>query len=243
MTNQDERILTMLMMGFSYSDLHMHVKNKSISGISPDLTIHGLEKYKNKYGVTPTLITLSNPRNFDESVGLKDEIERTHNVGDRVEIDVMEYEFNMSRKSTEKKSKKLPTFGGAIAAAVCVDVDSGKIFGTLLQTTANSVDYVREFHQQFKMAGHTWKSMAADSGVLIQSTFKVYSTEVEKYLKANNIRSILSEPERHKNGTAVIEIVIKLIKQLMNLAFKYIEANPNFHLLPFTMDQVHRLWG
>ena len=119
--NMEQRILILMMMGFSYADIYQHVLNRekkknSINGFPPDLTLAGLEKYKHKYGVTPTLVTLSQPHTINESEGLKDKIKSTEKPGDRIEIDCFEYEFNESRTKSTKHSKKLTSFGGAMSA-------------------------------------------------------------------------------------------------------------------------------
>ena len=202
-SNMEQRILTLMMMGFSYADIYQHVLNRekkknSINGFPPDLTLAGLEKYKHKYGVTPTLVTLSQPHTINESEGLKDKIKSTEKPGDRIEIDCFEYEFNESRTKSTKHSKKLTSFGGAIAAVVCVDVDSGFIFGQLIDTFSNSISYVKQFHQQIVRDSHIVSRLGADTGVITESVFRVYSPTVETYCLENKIIPILSESENHK---------------------------------------------
>ena len=48
-SNQTERILTLLMTGLSFRDWHMHVKHGSLGGIPPDLTLHGLNRFEYRY--------------------------------------------------------------------------------------------------------------------------------------------------------------------------------------------------
>jgi len=57
-SNQTERILTLLMTGLSFRDLYSHVSNGSLEGLPPDLTISALNNYEHKYGCTPELIQL-----------------------------------------------------------------------------------------------------------------------------------------------------------------------------------------
>ena len=104
-------------MGLSYSDIYQHVLNKeknkiSIAGFPPDLTLAGLEKYKYKYGVTPTLVTLAQPHTINESQGLKNKVQATSKPGDRIEIDCFEYEFNEKKGKSEKSSSS----GGEITS-------------------------------------------------------------------------------------------------------------------------------
>ena len=48
-SNQEERILTLLMTGLTFRDLYMHVKNKSLSGLPPDLTAAGPNRFAHKF--------------------------------------------------------------------------------------------------------------------------------------------------------------------------------------------------
>jgi hypothetical protein len=45
-SNQSERILTMLMTGLSFQDLYLHVTNGSLDGMPPDLTIPALNHFE-----------------------------------------------------------------------------------------------------------------------------------------------------------------------------------------------------
>ena len=66
-SNQTERILTLLMTGLSFRDWQMHVKHGSLGGIPPDLTSHGLNRFEYRYGRTPDIVRLAHP------TGLRDE--------------------------------------------------------------------------------------------------------------------------------------------------------------------------
>jgi hypothetical protein len=80
--------------------------------------------------------------------------------------------------------------------------------------------------------------VACDSGVMSQSTYQVMTPAVERYFQEQHIIPRLSEPDRHNNGTPLVESTILVIKQLMRMAFTYIFRNPNFDLLGFSDIQV-----
>lgn len=73
-SNVEERILTMLLTGFSYADLYQLAKSNGIGGLHPDINVKTLNRYMQKYGATPTLITLSRPRTVADRTGLKDKL-------------------------------------------------------------------------------------------------------------------------------------------------------------------------
>lgn len=55
-SNSTDRILTLLLSGFSFDDWKSHVKNKSLDGIPPDVTTKALDSFERKYGKTPDII-------------------------------------------------------------------------------------------------------------------------------------------------------------------------------------------
>lgn len=241
-SNTEERLLTMMLMGFSYGDLYKLATHNSIGGLHPDISTVNLNRFMTKYGATPSLITLSHPKKVSNPVGLKDKIPDPTQVGE-LEIDVFEYDFNTDKYDKEKRVKKLPTFGGAIAAALCVDRYSGFVCGKLITSMSNSVEYVTSFIDSVRQVNHTVTHVACDSGVMSQSTFQVMTPVVETYFRQQKIIPRLSEPEQHQNGTPLVETTVLIIKQLMRMAFKYILSNPNFNLLGFSELQVKKLWG
>ena len=238
----EERILTMFIMGFSYGDLYKLTSSNSLGGLHPAITKTSLHKFMTKYGATPALITMSHPKKIDNPAGLKDKVPDPTKVGE-LEIDVFEYDYNTDKVDKQKRVKKLSTFGGAIAVALCVDKFSGYACGKLLTSTANSIDYVKLLIESVRQYNHTVTHVACDSGVMSQSTFQVMSPIVERYFQEEHIIPRLSEPDNHKNGTPLVESSILIIKQLMRMAFMYIFRNPNFNLLGFTELQVKKLWG
>ena len=65
-SNQTERILTLLMTGLTFRDWHSHVNNRSLGVIPPNLSIHGLNKFEYRYGRTPDIVQLAHPEIFVE---------------------------------------------------------------------------------------------------------------------------------------------------------------------------------
>lgn len=113
----------------------------------------------------------------------------------------------------------------------------------LLQSTANSKDYVDHFIKLYRLVDIVIELIAADSGVTSESKFRVFTTEVERLLLQSNIKSERAEPRNHSRGTAVIERSIRMIKELTRLAVVYVLTNPNFESFGFTRINVLKLWG
>ena len=248
-SNTSERILTMLMTGLSFQDLYLHVKNGSLDGMPPDLTIPALNHFENKYGRTPEFIRLAQPKNPGHRKGLMTQRPDLKGCGERYEIDCMEPELTSEGLTdfNEKvsKTRKLVSHGGAIAGAVGVDCYSGFIHGKLLKSTANSVSFVNEFIAKIELEGWNVAVLAADSGVLTSSMFQVMTPAVEAMCLKHQpvIRAVRSEPYDHSLETGTVENAIGIIKRLIALAVTIILRNPNLSVTGFTKIQVLKLWG
>jgi len=197
-SNQTERILTLLMTGLSFRDLYSHVRNGSLEGLPPDLTISALNKYEHRYGCTPEIIQLSTSRNPGHRQGLMTvRLELTH-CGERYEIDCMEPDQSHAAIEEVEKVKfqhrRLTSHGGAIAGAVGVDCYSGFVHGKLLKSTSNSVVFVSEMIARVELEGWTVEVLAADSGVLTSSMFQVMTPAVEAMCLARS--PILKSPDQ-----------------------------------------------
>eukprot|EP01034_Spumella_vulgaris_P022931 gene22931-29109_t len=235
-SNTTQRILAMLLTGMSFKDLYLCVKNKSLGGMHPDLTIQALNHFEHKYGRTPDVVRLANPANFRSRSGLMSS-ENIERVGERVEMDGLVSDYNETVGSG--KTKKLPTHGGAVAAVVA----SGRAWGKLLKSTSNARSYVLECIENYRLYGIKIELLAADSGITSQSMFEVFTTDVEKLLQEHQIKQERAEPYNHSRGTPVVERVIRAIKELIRLAMMYILTNPNFESLGFTKVNILKLWG
>ena len=240
-SNATERVLTMLMTGFSFADLYSHVKNSSLSGMPPDLTLKVLNNFEHKFGRTPDIIRLATPIDIANSKGLMENLNDITFVGQRIEIDIMESDYNFEIK--EGRTKKLPSHGGAIACAVCVDCFSGYVHGKLLKSTANTKIFIEEFIELYELENVLIKLLASDSGIVSQTMFQVWTPDAEKMLLKKKIKSERAEPYNHQRGTPTIERTIRMIKELMRIAMMCIFRNPNFETLGFPKVQVLKLWG
>lgn len=251
--NGDERILTLMLSGFNYQDLLKVTENKLITGLPPDLTKHQLYRFANRYGTTPDIVRLALPVNRPNLHGLKDIPEPIIRVGQQVEMDVFDFDYNVVTPENEdtqpnannkpKKARKLETWGGAIAAAVCVDCHSGLLMGKLIKNFRNTKEWVQYFMDEYGRYGYNIEELATDSGVIKQTVYQVNDTELEKLCKDNYIKLNISEPHNHSRGTPTVESSIHLIKGLMRMAFMYIFRNPNFNTFGFTKVQIQKFWG
>lgn len=250
-SNQTERILTLLMTGLTFRDWQMHVKNGSLGGIPPDLTLHGLNRFEYRYGRTPDIVQLAHPVNIRDATGLREDRVEPTRLGDRIEIDCFYSDYNVreSISSNENKSatirtRKLPTHGGAIAGALCVDCYSSFIHGQLLKSVAHPETFVEGFLSRLKLDDVSVSTLAADGGVVTNSMFQVLTTKVDALCKKWKVKSIeRSEPYSHARITGSVEREIGIIKTLIRLAITLILRNPNFPVLGFTPLMIFKLWG
>ena len=58
-SNQEERILTLLMTGLTFRDWRSHLKHGSLHGIPRDLTPGGMDTFEYRYGWTPDIMNLA----------------------------------------------------------------------------------------------------------------------------------------------------------------------------------------
>ena len=250
-SNQTERILTLLMTGLSFRDWHMHVKHGSLGGIPPDLTLHGLNRFEYRYGRTPDIVQLANPVNIRDSSGLREDRAEPTCPGQRIEIDCLYSDYNvresvpsLDNKSVTLRTRKLPTHGGAIAGAVCVDCYSSFVHGRLLKSVSHPEIFVEGFLSRLKLDDVLVCTLAADGGVVTNSMFQVLTTKVEALCKKWNVKTIeRSEPYSHARITGSVEREIGVIKPLIRLAITLILRNPNFPVLGFTPLMIFKLWG
>ena len=239
-SNKEERILSMLLMGFTHKDLYDMAKSGSVNGLPRDLTKHALNQFSHRHGTSPDILQLARPNLAGNTKGYMAPKQTLTQVGQRVEADYMFTDFNMV---ISKRTVKIPTLGGAIAGFVTVDCFSDYIHGNLVSSVADSVDQIKHVHQQYKRDGHTIQTFAGDGGVIIQSEYRVLLPAAQQYLLKEKIKPEVGEPYNHDNGNEVIERIIRAIKELILMAIMYILNNPNFNLIGFTQHEIFQLWG
>ena len=210
-SNQKERVLTLLLTGLSFRDWSILVKHDSISGVPPDVTTQMLNSFEHQYGCTPDIVRLAVPIQPDQQWGLMDPPVVLERVGQRYEVDCLTMDYNETPKKLQQDSplpepaavvkppKKLPSHGGATCAVLGVDCYSGYVHGRLLKSTANSVSYVGELIAQVEQEHNKVELLAADSGVLTASLFQVMTPDLEKYLQDHRppITPERGEPDNH----------------------------------------------
>ena len=253
-SNVEERILAYLLSGFTITAMIKQLEDKSIAGVHPDVTIAALQKFATKWGHSPDVAQLAKPTKMGNIKGYMAVPEELKEVGDKVEADFFESDFNelpvepkenVSEDVTikKKKTKKLPTHGGAVAGFLVVDCYSQFLMGQLVKSTANAAELVKETIDKYAIDGHKIQLFSADSGVTSQSTFRVFTTAVEKVCLDERIETRRGEPHNHSNGTQTIEGMIRPVRNLMRMAMQYILRNPNLPQLGFTKEQILKLWG
>ena len=253
----EERILATLLSGLTFKDLLTMTKNESVLGMPRDITPQSLHSFENKYGRTPDILQLAFPDLSGNKKGyFAPPVPLTH-CGQRIEADYFEAEFNdipytdtpdptpAATTTKPKKVKKLPSFGGATAGYVYLDVHSGYVNGILVTSMKNPLPLVQATIKAQTNRGYVPSIFAADQGVISQSLFRVSIPAVQKFLREHNPPIIpeCGEAHNHNNGTPYIEHIIRQIKELIRFAILYLLRNPNFASFHFTRRQCLRLWG
>lgn len=244
-SNESDRVLSMLMVGFTLNDLKSLLKNQSLGGMPPDLTEKALNRFEHRHGNRPDIITLAIPLDRRNYSGLMSEPDPLTKVGERVEVDCFESDYNEQKLDKEKKAKKLRSWGGAIASALMVDVYSGYLHVRPLLSLSNSLEYLKAFVNEYKLHKHNIQRLAADSGVVSQSKFQVLVPVAETYLIEQGIKPERAEPNNHSRGTPNVENAIRRIKTLTRVAVTYILTNPAFSNpnLGMTEEDIKRLYA
>ena len=214
-SNVNERVLATLLTGISFADLYSMVKNENVEGLPHELTDKVLNRFANDYGRTPDVVQLSTPNLAGNHKGYMATPEKLTHVGQRVEADYFDSEFNEYESvpspdgSTiqRRTTTKLPTHGGAIAFFMAVDVYSGFPSGRLVKDKKNAVQQVKYVVDDYTRDQHTMDLFAADQGVISQSEFRVMTPAVQAFLNGHKPRGIkveCSEPYSHNYDTSHI---------------------------------------
>jgi hypothetical protein len=250
-SNGEERILAYLLSGLTWDMLWDAVHGGSLLGLHPGITKTLLSRFARKWGKTPDVAQLAHPNVTGNEKGYMSEREREDEVG-VVQMDIMFYDFNESisevplargPKWPVKRRSKLMTFGGAIAASLLVDEKTGYCLGKLVRKTAVPLEVIEEAFGIYKMYGHKIRKFKADSGISTSSEFKVFTTEVDKFLIKEGCEIVKAEPFNHANGIPLVERCIQSVKNKMRMAFQYALTNQNIVRIGFSPLQITRLWG
>ncbi len=253
-SNTEERILAYLLSGLTVPNMIQTVKNGSIGGLHPDITVRALYSFSHKWGESPDAVQLGHPSKLGNKKGYMSVSEQSTQCGAYVEMDYFEPEFNEistvgssplhdDNGLKKKMSRKIMSHGGAIAGCVTYDSATGYVNGRLVQSVAKPLALVKESVERYALSGHLIKEFAADSGVVSQSQYRVLTTEVETYLLSQGIKFHRAEPHNHSNGSPGVERTIRSIKELIRTAVHYILRNPNFEFTGFRQVDILKLWG
>jgi len=180
----------MLLTGLSYNDLYSMVKAGKVQGIPRNITINALNNFNHKYGKTPDILQMALPQLTGNNKGYMAPKAVLKEVGDRVEADFFQAEFNEIIEegiSKQKKTVKLLSHGEASGAYICVDVFSGYPHGWLVNSFAETKNQVKRTVDVYKVESQNIKVFAADQGILTQSRYMVLLPEVTKYLLEQSI--------------------------------------------------------
>jgi hypothetical protein len=142
-----------------------------------------------------------------------------------------------------KRVNKLKDRGGADHAEVSVDCATGYLMGHLRKPQHRALDSVKEVVAEYALYGKSIKVLAADSGFLAVSPYRLLTPESIKFLIESKVLYERAESYNHSMGTPRAEVNIKLLKMKMRMAYRYIESNSYVDKLPFSRLNILQLWG
>lgn len=250
----DELVTSTLMMGIPLPALKIAISKGTITGFHPKLTTRCLSSYEGRYGRSPDVIMMAHPNKEGnkKGYGSQSKPDVISRVGQRVEMDFMECDFNeeqlvdpnpTSTSAFRKKVKKLVSAGGAVAAWVAYDVYSGFVYGRLVSSVANAHECVKELVEYYEKHGHKVEELIADRGIITEGKFRIHTPATLAYCSSKGIRTRSAEPYNHSNGTPHAERVIQVVKNMIRQATLYLLMSPNIKQLGYTRQDILRLWG
>jgi hypothetical protein len=235
--------------------------------------LESLVRYEKEHGRSPDVVQIALAHQIGNQKAFERQKEPLRRVGQRIELDAFSWDANdratreskrQARQSLSKSEReqeelldndensiyserkrvdKLKERGGADHVEIFMDCYSGKVFGKLRKPGSRAIDGVKECIATLQALGVKIEKFAADSGYLTDSQYRVFTSEVVAYLLECNIEIERAEAYNHSIGTAFIENMVKLIKQLMRQAYRYVEMNVNIKKLAFKELDILKLWG
>lgn len=255
-SSTDQLILAYLLAGFTINQIQTALKHTSIYGFHPLITHGALKKFTDTYGFTPDAVQLATATRLPNVPAYNTPPTEYTKIGECLEIDCMESEFNIEEVKTDKNGKRHVThsralsLGGARYAVVGVDCYTGFIVGSVLPQLKNPLKMIEDILHQMRTAAKAKHgdiaitSIAADQGVASKSHFRVVNTDVEAFAKVNHISLRTADPYNHSNGCSRVERAIRSIKTLMRIGMQYLLNNANImSIMKLVPNEALRLWG
>jgi len=241
--NENDRIMTLLLCGWSMKDLEAAAKYNTILGMHPTITSEAIREFIKLNGSSLNVVSMALSRN-QPNIGAFEGIRKKPERMGHLQMDIGEFDFLDELKEGDKKRRKLASFGGALFFALWVDEYSGFLRGKLLKNTKNVVEVVKYAIQGLRRDGHTAHEFTADTGINSAAVWQVMSPEVERYLLDEGILVKRSEPRNHANGTSQVEAGIGNVKILIRFAYQYMFGNNILSKLKDVKESdILKLWG
>ena len=240
-SNEQERVIGMLMSGLSMNDLRSMVKNKSVTGLDKRITEQSLNSVSKDFGTTISHKQLALPYQARKGKGYFAEPEKLTHCGQLVEMDYADALWNF--QDEKGNTRKLPTAGGAVCMFTCVDAFSGYAWGALGKNKKDSLAWVTRCSEFYERLNHPMKTVSADQNIHIRSNHQVIVPAVDKFLSEKRIEKRSVENYLHNNGGQHIERFFRSEHELQLYAIIHILQIPQFDKLGFTETQVKSLWG
>lgn len=252
MDTADEVILTNLLCGHTLRNLKHIVKHRTVTGLHPSVTVENLSRFERQFGRSTDPVQLALNHRAGNQVGFETSVENLVSVGQRVGCDIFTSDYNLpgttvmksDGSSSRDATRKLPTYGGAIAFFLSVDAYSGFIIPRLVKKLSKSYLLISDLIKTYQMYGHTIQTLATDEGIINPGECRVTDTKSMELLLNNNIKFDQAEPHNHSNGLALPENAGKNIKQLMRMAITYLMTNKYvMDYFKWKPTQYLQLWG
>ena len=250
----DDRVLGYIMMGMSLKTLRMGIGNgdkREILGIHPAITLKAIRQFEKKHGRSPDILQLANLdiQPHQHTFEKEGSAIVAKNPGDIMEMDNFYSDFNEKRKDEKtgelyKRAVKVESLGGGIAYNIAVDETTGFMYGQMITTATKSTNIVeRVLNMVETTTKNKAKVIAADSGVVSESMFKVFTPETLAMLNNRLVRHRRSMPHEHSIGSCKVEVGGRYVKRLQRLAYRYCFNNPNFKKIAWSRSDLIKLWG
>ena len=257
-TNIDLQILGLILSGISYSSLRKGIAHGSIAGLHPSLTTRSLRNFESNYGRSPDVVQMGNFDSIPNQHAYERDDKPLTRLGEHLVNDTFYSDFNerqprkmsiqgsISEESVIQSAKrvtKLPSWGGATAMNITVCKYTGVPVGMLLLPSTKPTDIIKYVLDCYKTLGCTTEVFSADSGIVRESNFRLFTPAALQLLLDHGIKHQRAMPHNHSIGTSQAESSVSYIRRLMRMAFAYAKTNKALKHLGFTEIDIERCWG
>ena len=165
----NDRIVTLLLCGWSINDLLSCAKHKTVLGMHPTITTEAISDFIKVNGSSLNVVSMALNRNQPNTKAFESVRKTPTEVG-HIQMDFGEWDFLDTLQVGDKRRKKLPSFGGALMFCIWTDEFSGYPQGKLMKSTKNALEVVKVAIQGLRRDGHT-ALILEDTGIKYKKKF------------------------------------------------------------------------